>query len=272
MPTKSAFPVARPAFLCLLAFDVGKPTFVQSSVSTGRSLRAADEGILPPGGDYFRICRSFRSWHSFWRGVRCDHSHLQRPTRTMLRSTRRRDLRYTCEWEKQGASAMDDMKFTPLRGLFATFALLWLLGGCSPAEDRPAMELFAHPGSCRQCHGPSRGERPGGWKSPESPRDSLCATEACHPTVASSAAFLHGPVATGDCASCHLPHSSAQRHLLKRTERQLCFGCHQQLISCPAGGGSERSACTTCHDPHQGENRFLLVGTGHAATAHQVAR
>ena len=60
---------------------------------------------------------------------------------------------------------------------------------------------------------------------------------------------LHGPVAAGECESCHVPHDSAFVHLLRgeRVEAS-CLKCHDQLEK--RTGSMAPMDCTSCHDPH----------------------
>lgn len=84
----------------------------------------------------------------------------------------------------------------------------------------------------------------------------------CHPDFTTSATFVHGPVAVGQCLVCHSdpPHKSQIEHLLKEPEPKLCYLCHDmsmiELI--PAHLPQQKSACTDCHDPHASSTKALL--------------
>ena len=54
--------------------------------------------------------------------------------------------------------------------------------------------------------------------------DSICA--GCHPGTTTQYRYMHGPVATGQCRVCHLPHESTVPHLLKSAPAVLCTTCH----------------------------------------------
>ena len=89
----------------------------------------------------------------------------------------------------------------------------------------------------------------------------LCTT--CHDAVAEALKFpnVHAAAATGDCTSCHEPHRSERRALLKSPQGELCGTCHDGVASdlkkksvhAPAA-----SRCTSCHDPHGSLNPRLL--------------
>jgi len=89
----------------------------------------------------------------------------------------------------------------------------------------------------------------------------LCLT--CHDSVADAmkAAVPHAPVQSGECLTCHAPHASAQRGLLKAAAGELCGTCHDAVaeslkmksVHAPAAAG-----CSTCHNPHGSANGMLL--------------
>jgi predicted CXXCH cytochrome family protein len=82
----------------------------------------------------------------------------------------------------------------------------------------------------------------------------------CHTDFATSAQFVHGPVAVGQCLFCHNPHKSQIKHLLREPEPDLCYECHDintiELI--PAHLPRQLSNCTYCHNPHASTNEALL--------------
>jgi len=129
-----------------------------------------------------------------------------------------------------------------------------LAAGCGGTEGVPRSEsivLHAHPGDCRQCHGDIP---PGGPRSAPPPK--TCAAPACHRVLDPTPRLVHGPVATGDCLICHLPHSSVASHLVAAPAPRLCAGCHDRLYTCPAVS-APNSDCLTCHEPHGGARNFL---------------
>ena len=74
----------------------------------------------------------------------------------------------------------------------------------------------------------------------------LCYT--CH--AAAKQAFdkvhVHAPVAVGECTKCHSAHASPQKTLLVKGESELCFTCHQGMLTRVRGA----SIHLPFHDPH----------------------
>ena len=122
-----------------------------------------------------------------------------------------------------------------------------------------------------------------------------CHTEYAPDEPENAGLWLHGPVGTGWCVTCHEPHSSLHPYLLRaEPTARLCSGCHlrEDLVaftpehrpldpsdayppapqdavegSAPAENEATPSApkvvqvaknCVRCHDPHSGPNRFIL--------------
>jgi predicted CXXCH cytochrome family protein len=85
----------------------------------------------------------------------------------------------------------------------------------------------------------------------------------CHDDYTASAAFVHGPVAVGQCLFCHNPHKSKIKYLLTASEPGLCYQCHDkntiELIA--AHLPKQLSSCTDCHNPHASSAKALLKGT-----------
>lgn len=147
---------------------------------------------------------------------------------------------------------------------------------------------------CTACHDPHASSQPNELKART---DKVCLT--CHDkpqktasgrtlpsmTAVLASKNLHGPVKSGSCSECHLPHAADQPNLLKKyfpdtfyakfdiNNYALCFSCHdQQLVLKPAttnltnfrdgdknlhfvhvnqaGGGEKGRTCKTCHDVH----------------------
>jgi predicted CXXCH cytochrome family protein len=84
----------------------------------------------------------------------------------------------------------------------------------------------------------------------------------CHTDYTVSAAFVHGPVAVGQCLFCHEHSKSKNEHLLKEPEPKLCYQCHDistiELI--PAHFTNQQFACTGCHNAHVSPVKALLKG------------
>jgi predicted CXXCH cytochrome family protein len=80
------------------------------------------------------------------------------------------------------------------------------------------------------------------------------------------------PVA-GECITCHSPHRSAEKKLLKQNIYSLCTNCHEAYtINHPVGRhplqyatfGTEKKeiSCVSCHTPHGSANESLLTSSG----------
>lgn len=116
---------------------------------------------------------------------------------------------------------------------------------------------------CIACHNPHLGARPGLLL--EEPV-TLCGW--CHGTLLRGVENLHGVFKEGGtCYTCHLPHISDFRPLLKRPEEELCLRCHLKTIPQDAAksrllhGAVGKSRCTGCHNPHGTNSEKLLRGT-----------
>jgi len=75
--------------------------------------------------------------------------------------------------------------------------------------------------------------------------------------------YVHAPVADGECTSCHEPHFSTRRKLLKSDK--ICFECHDPFpeegtVHIPVKDGK----CTACHSPHAGPAPKQLHRVGNA--------
>jgi predicted CXXCH cytochrome family protein len=148
--------------------------------------------------------------------------------------------------------------------------------------------------SCLNCHDPHATATE---RLLTAPAAELCAT--CHDTADLQEAHGGQLTARVDCRACHVPHGSANPHMLAGTTlhapfadrtceachrepfagrvrlvrrgQKLCTSCHSDLEEpAPAGGsrhaaleGTRREAgCRSCHDPHMSANATLLVATG----------
>ncbi len=88
-----------------------------------------------------------------------------------------------------------------------------------------------------------------------------CVTQKCHSGLGKDK-FVHGPVAVGDCTSCHKPVAKHKFEPITDVSK-LCFQCHeglinQQFVHAPVKNGQ----CTKCHNPHQSPNKFQLRAEG----------
>ncbi len=90
----------------------------------------------------------------------------------------------------------------------------------------------------------------------------LCWT--CHGRLAPERLreFQHKPFANGRCTSCHDPHASDNRPLLRAKVSDMCAACHQigpELVAAEVHEPFGRLRCLTCHEPHASADRGLLV-------------
>jgi len=74
----------------------------------------------------------------------------------------------------------------------------------------------------------------------------------------------HEPVRRGECLECHTPHSTNFRRQLKKSPRELCFSCHEEMArhiteSRIQHGPVAKGCCPDCHQVHGGVNRKLLA-------------
>lgn len=88
-----------------------------------------------------------------------------------------------------------------------------------------------------------------------------CVTEKCHPNMGKEK-FVHGPVAVGECTSCH---KQLKKHKFEPIADvgKLCDDCHEKLttqkvVHAPVKQGK----CIMCHDPHQSPFKFQLRAAG----------
>ncbi len=71
--------------------------------------------------------------------------------------------------------------------------------------------------------------------------------------------WLHGPVASGNCTTCHSPHKSRfQYMLLKEKSIELCGQCHPKGQIREIEEHTKDKECSACHNPHRGKDRLLL--------------
>lgn len=113
----------------------------------------------------------------------------------------------------------------------------------------PVLEGRMGCASCHDVHGKSAG----GKKGPEA----TCLE--CHAEAAGPWVFPHRATEDG-CSSCHVPHGSVNRGLLKTSGNGMCLTCHVQTNFPAAGkiphnrylqGGGK---CLDCHSEVHGSN------------------
>lgn len=129
-----------------------------------------------------------------------------------------------------------------------------------PGEIRPKREvivmLSAHPAfkerKCGDCHDTGRANLL------KKQRNDIC--YSCHKKEKFVGDYLHGPIAVGECLTCHLPHESKYERLLKGKDNKACFDCHDKADLTPIKEHKEKKdrTCLQCHLPHAANNKFFL--------------
>lgn len=108
--------------------------------------------------------------------------------------------------------------------------------------------------ACDACHQ----DDTGGHRYPLK-RSPLLTCTFCH-AMPSTALHPHKAMDQG-CTSCHAPHASNAKFLLKAdTVERVCDSCHQMPLKKHAHEPFSRGECTLCHLPHQSDTAFLLRG------------
>ncbi len=113
---------------------------------------------------------------------------------------------------------------------------------------------------CSSCHEHKKGNHPndaGREFDLVSKLPDLCTT--CH-DINKGDKSKHAPAKEGECLSCHDPHSSDSRNLLKTEKgKSLCLNCHdvagKDMI---VHGPVLKNECSTCHEPHNSKFAKLL--------------
>lgn len=117
--------------------------------------------------------------------------------------------------------------------------------------------------SCKSCHQP-----PFAGRVRLTVRDERLCT-GCHGDQREEAAdggVIHGALEerTGlpSCVSCHDPHMSRQRKLLRAKVPALCSDCHSMVVDAalaPSGHPPAAIDCRSCHRPHASAEPLLLT-------------
>ena len=128
----------------------------------------------------------------------------------------------------------------------------------SQVPEGPVWYVHEPRKNCTNCHDKSRQRNMSPQTYLKTPVPQLCYN--CHSDYRSSAQYVHGPVAVGQCLYCHNPHASQIKHLLIESEPELCYKCHDQYAVelIPGHYSKQMSICTNCHNPHSSSIRSLL--------------
>lgn len=118
---------------------------------------------------------------------------------------------------------------------------------------------------CGNCH-----EKPGAPRgfAPKQEAPTLC--RSCHAqqlTAMLDKNRVHQPVLEGRaCLTCHAPHASRDKGLLKGRIAAVCGSCHAETIR-RGDRAAEKHApvaegqCASCHDPHSSAGPMLFVNS-----------
>ncbi|GFE59873.1 cytochrome c3 family protein [Geobacter sp. AOG2] len=87
------------------------------------------------------------------------------------------------------------------------------------------------------------------------PARESCVTASCHAAIG-TLKFVHGPVAVGDCLTCHVKKGKHSFQPINDVTK-LCISCHD-LSNGATHLHDMRTLCTKCHDPHQSDRNFQL--------------
>jgi predicted CXXCH cytochrome family protein len=115
--------------------------------------------------------------------------------------------------------------------------------------------------ACAPCHDI---DQPEGDVKPDTPKASRC--YQCHKAL-TDYRYVHGPVATWSCLSCHMKNSQPVRYETQKPERDACYVCHVDEKRQWAGkafvhGPTATGKCSICHNPHASDNPFWLKKPG----------
>lgn len=143
-----------------------------------------------------------------------------------------------------------------------------LCGTCHEESEKTTTALSAHAPAtemCTACHLPHAG----GTTLLVATAPALC--ETCHDGVKEQIgrSHAHPPAAEGDCLTCHDPHGSAHKGVLKDAPGALCTACHEQIEMALSArfphAALSTGGCVSCHEPHGSDEEGLIVGDLSAA-------
>ncbi|NQV34853.1 MAG: hypothetical protein HQ515_19320 [Phycisphaeraceae bacterium] len=144
-------------------------------------------------------------------------------------------------------------------------------GTMNPRRRRvePTWYLHEPQANCERCHGNQKQENFSRQVNLVSPLPALC--YECHDMPQGGNGWVHGPVASGQCVTCHEPHRSLNRYLLKKPEPQICFQCHEvtSLKTLPGHDLASFQTCLDCHAGHSSFAKHLLKAGSVASNARQ---
>jgi len=103
-----------------------------------------------------------------------------------------------------------------------------------------------------------------------------CVIEQCHADYGKKA-YVHGPVALGDCKACHKPIDPNEHSFgFVRKGSDLCEYCHlEQTTKKNIHEPLKTGVCLQCHDAHSSDSKFLITTetvAGLCQNCHQTAK
>jgi predicted CXXCH cytochrome family protein len=149
--------------------------------------------------------------------------------------------------------------------------------GAADAGQRPVAPATAPPGSCVQCHGAVTKHAVLHPKSDDCAschvpaardahqfKDKSCI--ACHEMAKPADKFVHGPVAVGECLTCHDPHGTDEPQMVRSVGADLCQRCHVEIKARLAEKrfthAPVKEDCATCHNPHASPLKYQIRNDG----------
>ncbi len=115
---------------------------------------------------------------------------------------------------------------------------------------------------CKDCHTPHASNFETLLKNPAK----LC--RECHDDITSVKSSegkpvrLHKPIEDGSCLDCHKMHSPVGDNFLVKSEKDLCSGCHESIVTQQAHATQHdpfaKGNCSKCHTTHASTEKHLL--------------
>jgi predicted CXXCH cytochrome family protein len=134
-----------------------------------------------------------------------------------------------------------------------------LTGGCH-SEIAASASQHQKIKECGDCHIPLTQEHPvQGEKTFRVDEAEVCTK--CHARL-TSLRSTHRPVADGECSVCHEFHGGTSKLLRDGAGKQICLGCHPDIM--PEGAQVihaplKDEGCVACHLPHGSAHEKLLI-------------
>lgn len=133
---------------------------------------------------------------------------------------------------------------------------------CHEAEKAKPVVHQPFAADCTFCHNPHGADNRYFTKGGEG--EASC--RLCHGNVTEGLAFIHGPLALGECVACHTPHQSDHKGLLTEDPSSLCLSCHVDVERSMEAAISVhqpmKDGCAQCHGAHGGQTQFFLPAAG----------